>query len=222
VVGETTTGQVADAVVAAIRGNRAQVLVIAGPVRLLLAGQAMFPRSAQVLLSVSGITGYFRRVAHHETTTELGEQNVVEVSCRTRVPAAQVWRCVADPYSYAHWVAGTAVIRDADPSWPAVGAQLRHRFGLWPLQVRDHSTVLAAEEPHRLVLDARAWPFGVVRAELTITSLGQGSSVTLREVMVAGLGRHCPRVTARVQRVRNRRSLRRLIELSAIPADGHI
>ena len=75
--------------------------------------------------------------------------------------------------------------------------------------MHDHTTVIECEAPRRLVLRAWAWPFGVVRAELTITGLPQSSIVTLSEEMLAGLGIRFPRIAALVQRARNRRSLRR-------------
>jgi len=142
------------------------------------------------------------------------------VSRTTDVSCEQLWRPLADPYSYASWVAGTAVIRRADPDWPAAGARLHHRFGVWPLHVRDHSTVIESRPPHRLVLLAGAWPLGVVRAELTISDRRPGSTITLREVMLSGMGFRFRRISNVVQRYRNRRSLERLIELSRPGASG--
>src|SRR5579875_2117223 len=53
------------------------------------------------------------------------------VVAEATTPAAveDVWRVLADPYSYARWVYGTDRIRAADPQWPAVGSRLHHGLG---------------------------------------------------------------------------------------------
>jgi uncharacterized protein YndB with AHSA1/START domain len=141
-------------------------------------------------------------------------ERVVRVSGRTDASAEDVWACLADPYSYARWVSGTAEVRDADPRWPAVGARLRHRFGPWPVRFPDHSTVLECDPPRRLVLAASARPFGVVRAELTVIPDHPGAWITLSERMIGGLGARWPRLGDLVQRPRNRRSLQLLVSLA--------
>jgi uncharacterized protein YndB with AHSA1/START domain len=93
----------------------------------------------------------------------------VQVTGLTRARADRVWACLAEPRSYATWVAGTTAIRGADPDWPVRGSRLRHRFGPWPLRVRDYTEVLDVQPGSRLVLEAHAWPFAVVRAEITLS-----------------------------------------------------
>lgn len=137
----------------------------------------------------------------------------VGVSRHVSVPPERVWDCLADPRSFASWVAGTARIRSADPDWPALGSQLHHRWGLPLWHVRDHTTVVESNPPHRLVLLARARPVGVVRAELDLAADGRGTRIALRETLLSGWAARLPRLSLPVQRMRNRRSVRRLGEL---------
>jgi uncharacterized protein YndB with AHSA1/START domain len=136
----------------------------------------------------------------------------VEVEARTTASPADVWRVLANPHSYSRWVKGTAAIAHADPSWPAVGSRLDHRFGPRPFRVRDHSVVLACAERRRLLLDASAFPLGRVRAELCLCADGSGTRVILRETACGGLVAWLPRIGHAVQLRRNRRTLQSLID----------
>jgi len=138
----------------------------------------------------------------------------VRVHAHSSADVEAVWRCLADPYSFAEWVAGTATIRRADPDWPAAGARLYHQFGRWPLRSRDHTTVLGSDAPHRIRLTAAARPFALVEADVTVVAEGSGTRITLSERVVGGFGARFPRVTRAVQRRRNRRSLARLVRLA--------
>lgn len=129
-------------------------------------------------------------------------------------PVERVWAFLADPESYAGWVSGTSRIRRADRNWPEVGAQLHHCWGVGPLRVRDRTTVVAAEPPHRLVLLARARPVGVVRAEIEATAQPAGTRIVLTEQLLSGWATRWPRVSGLVQQLRNRRSVRRLAALA--------
>jgi hypothetical protein len=124
-----------------------------------------------------------------------------------------VWRVLADPYSYHRWVKGTAKIRAADPGWPAAGSRLYHRFGPPLLRIGDSTTVLAVEREVRLILAARAWPFGVVSAELTLHPVPAGTRIVLREVAHGGLVAWFPRLGRAIQQRRLRRSVRALARL---------
>lgn len=130
-------------------------------------------------------------------------------------PVERVWAFLADAESYAGWVSGTSQIRHADPCWPAVGAQLHHCWGIGPLRVRDRTTVVAAEPPHRLVLVARARPVGVVRAEIAVAAQAGEARIVLTEELLSGWAVRLPRLSGIVQRLRNRRSARRLAALAA-------
>lgn len=138
----------------------------------------------------------------------------VRVDQTTTASIPEVWGRLADARGYVEWVSGTSEIRGADDSWPRAGARLYHRFGVWPLRVRDHTTVLESEPPRRLVLAASARPWGVVRAELTLSRDGSHTCVELCEEMVAGLGARLRLPGYALQRMRNRHSLQRLVELA--------
>jgi uncharacterized protein YndB with AHSA1/START domain len=131
------------------------------------------------------------------------------------VPIAQVFAVLSDPESYAYWVVGSDSIRDADPSWPAVGAKLHHRIGAGPFKLNDNTEVLEVTPPVHLVLQARARPFGTARVTLDLVDLGDGTQVT----MVEGPGDAVSRVLFNpvadaLLRRRNDEALRRLGELA--------
>ncbi|HEU5008495.1 MAG TPA: SRPBCC family protein [Jatrophihabitantaceae bacterium] len=139
---------------------------------------------------------------------------VVRVETRTDASPERVWQLLADPYTWAHWVAGTSAIRDADAHWPASGARLYHRFGPRPLAVRGHTTVVDVDPARRIGLLASALPYALVRIEITVAQAAGRTRVELCEQLVGGLGMRLPRLSRPVQLARNRRSLHRLIELA--------
>jgi uncharacterized protein YndB with AHSA1/START domain len=96
-------------------------------------------------------------------------------------PPESVWRVLADPDSYAHWVVGSKRIRDADASWPSPGSRFHHTVGVGPLTVDDHTESLAADPPRRLVLRANARPLGVAKVEIELEAQPGGTCVTLTE-----------------------------------------
>jgi uncharacterized protein YndB with AHSA1/START domain len=132
------------------------------------------------------------------------------------VPIQQVFAVLADPKTYAYWVVGSDSIRDADPSWPAVGSKLYHRVGVGPLKLNDNTEVLEVTKPVRLVLQARARPLGTARIVLELIDLGDGTQVT----MIEGPGDRFTRllhnpVADYLLRRRNDETLRRLGKLAA-------
>lgn len=143
---------------------------------------------------------------------------MVQVAAATPADPHAVWQVLADPYSYQWWVSGTAAIYAADPTWPTPGSRLYHRFGPPLLRVHDSTTVLAAEQDSRLVLAARAWPFGLVSAELRLEPAAEGTRIVLREALHGGLGAWLPRIGHALQQRRLRRSVRILARLCRRPA----
>lgn len=139
----------------------------------------------------------------------------VEVSATAAVPIGAVWECLADAASFAVWVCGTRTVSDADEAWPAVGASLYHRWGRWPLQVADRTTVTACRPPHRLDLDARVRRLARVAVWIRLTEVAGGTRVVLGESIDGGLATAVPPLTRRIQRWRNRRSLAALIDLAS-------
>lgn len=146
-------------------------------------------------------------------------QRTVEVHAHAPVAPDEVWRVLADPWSWSAWVGGARRIRDADPTWPQPGSRLFHRWGPRPLAVRDHTTVLAADPPRRLVVTARARPWGAVRAELRLAAAGAGTELTLREDAASGIVTWFPRLGHAVQQRRNQRSIDNLVRLTTAPRD---
>jgi len=136
------------------------------------------------------------------------------------VPPERVWAVLADPQAYGHWVVGSDTIRDADPTWPAVGAKLHHRVGIGPLKLSDNTEVLESQPPQRLVLQARGRPLGTARVALQLLEHDGGTRVTMREDPGDPISRvfHNP-LLDRLLRARNDASLRRLEEL-AVAADS--
>lgn len=100
----------------------------------------------------------------------------------------EVWSVLADPWSYATWVVGTVKIRDADPTWPAVGSKLYHAVGAWPLLIQDDSEVLESEPSRRLVMQARGWPAGEARVELVLHAEGAVTRIGMLEEPTHGPG----------------------------------
>lgn len=135
----------------------------------------------------------------------------VEVSATAAVPVEAVWSYLCDPYSFARWVSGTARVRRADAAWPAVGTSLYHRWGPWPVQVRDCTTIAAVDAPHMMSMVARARPIAVVHVDLVLQEVADGVRVVLRESIVSGLSLRCRWLTGRIQLWRNRRSVVRLL-----------
>jgi uncharacterized protein YndB with AHSA1/START domain len=130
------------------------------------------------------------------------------------VPPDRVFAVLNDGWLYGLWVVGASHIRDVDDAWPQAGARIYHAFGPWPLLVRDQTTMLESDPPHRLVLQARAWPAGQARIEVTATPRAGGSLVELNEYPVSGLGAllHNPLADKLLYR-RNVESLARLAAL---------
>lgn len=130
-------------------------------------------------------------------------------------PPERVFAVLSDPESYADWVVGSHSIRDADPSWPAVGARFHHRVGVGPLTVNDHTEVLEVDPPRRIVLRARARPLGTARVEILLAPREGGTHVTMIEVAGDPISRLAlNRLTDPLVHRRNRESLRRLRRMS--------
>lgn len=129
--------------------------------------------------------------------------------------AEAVWKVLADGWLYPSWVVGASRMRDVDPAWPEVGAQLHHSVGSWPLLLDDTTTVLACVPHRELVLRARAWPMGEAEITLRLADRDGACEVVMAEEAVSGPGRLLPpSVLAAVLTPRNGESLRRLAYLA--------
>ncbi len=139
------------------------------------------------------------------------------MSENTRIVAAtpdQVWRVLADGWLYPLWVVGATRMRDVDEHWPAVGSQLHHSVGVWPLMIDDTTKVLEVAPPSLLRLRARAWPGGEADVELRVEPAEAGTRITIREDAVKGPGVLVPAPVRHLQlRWRNAEALQRLAYL---------
>jgi hypothetical protein len=127
----------------------------------------------------------------------------------------QVFAVLHDGWIYPVWVVGASRMRDVDDGWPAPGTKLHHSFGVWPLVIDDSTEVLEFQPGRRLVLEARGWPVGKARVDITVEPDGDGSLVSIAEDVTDGPAKLVPepiRVTG--IDVRNRETLRRLAYLA--------
>jgi uncharacterized protein YndB with AHSA1/START domain len=140
---------------------------------------------------------------------------VVTIRRAIDATAEAVWKVLADGWLYPSWVVGASRMRDVDPAWPEVGAQLHHSVGSWPLLLDDTTTVLACIPHRELVLRARAWPMGEAEITLRLADRDGACEVVMAEEAVSGPGRLLPpSVLAAVLTPRNGESLRRLAYLA--------
>lgn len=104
----------------------------------------------------------------------------------------QVWAVLADGWLIAGWVVGASRIRAVDQGWPGAGARIHHSVGSWPLLLDDTTSVVSADRPRELVLQARGWPAGEARVTLTLEPDGGGTRLCMAETVTHGLGRWVP------------------------------
>lgn len=146
----------------------------------------------------------------------IGNSTVLRPAVRAiDAPADAVWKLLADGWSYASWVVGSARIRDVDADWPAVDSRLHHSVGVWPLMLHDHTDVVACTPPRELVLAPRAWPWGRAVLRITIEERDGRSVVTMTEDFTSGPARALPRPARQLLLgPRNSECLRRLAFLA--------
>jgi uncharacterized protein YndB with AHSA1/START domain len=119
---------------------------------------------------------------------------------------------LAEPRAYGFWVVGARGVHEADPRWPAPGATFRHSQGRWPLVLSDTSSVIAADPPRRLELEARVRPLLVSRVVFTLEPEDGRTFVRMQEEATGGLLEPATRVPPAPQllEARNLEALRRL------------
>jgi uncharacterized protein YndB with AHSA1/START domain len=128
-------------------------------------------------------------------------------------PPDQVWAVLADPMRYADWVVGAQEVRSFEGDWPARGARFHHSVGVGPIHIRDNTSVLESTPSRRLVLRARARPFGQARVDLQLTVSDGGTRVEMTEVPTSPVARLGRRVLDPLIHTRNTEALRRLEQL---------
>src|SRR6478609_704006 len=142
---------------------------------------------------------------------------MVTVSRPARCTPDAVLDVLADGWSYATWVVGTARIRAVDPGWPAPGSRILHSVGLWPALLDDETVVRAWVPGSGIELQARGWPAGEARVRITVVpgAASGGCTVRISEDADKGPGRLVPRpVRSAVIGSRNVETLRRLVHLA--------
>lgn len=127
----------------------------------------------------------------------------------------RVWAQLADGWIYPVWVVGAAHIRDVDPAWPATGSTLHHKVGAWPFSISDETEVVESVASARLVLRAKAWPFGEAKVIIELTAAAGGTLIEMREEPISGPGRWINNPLQELGlKLRNRESLARLATLA--------
>jgi hypothetical protein len=130
------------------------------------------------------------------------------------VAPGRVWHVLADGRRYADWVVGASQMRDVEPSWPAVGSKFHHTVGIWPLHLKDTTAVEVCEVGRRLVLEARARPFGRARVEINLEASSSGTRIVMfEEARSPTLVRWSNPILTPLIHVRNTVALRRLAAL---------
>jgi hypothetical protein len=127
----------------------------------------------------------------------------------------QVWDVLSNGWLYPLWVVGASRIRDVDDGWPAEGRKLHHSFGVWPLVIDDTTEVIEIQPDQRILLEARGWPVGTARVEITVQPDGNGSLVSIAEDVTGGPAQLVPQpIRVAAMDMRNRETLRRLAYLA--------
>jgi len=126
-------------------------------------------------------------------------------------PPDAVFDVLADGHLYAEWVVGAHRSIPVDPRWPEPGATLVHRSGIPPVTLQDTTSVISANRPGRMRLEARVRPLVIATVDLTIEPHVDGSTVSMEERVVGGLARYAPAwLNHAAFRRRNSASLARL------------
>lgn len=99
----------------------------------------------------------------------------------TSATTEQVWKVLADGWSYATWVVGASRIRAVDENWPAAGSRIHHSVGLWPLVLSDHTRSVSMHEGRELSLEARALPFGTAAITMRLHPQSTGCRIEMIE-----------------------------------------
>ncbi|MBB5936155.1 SRPBCC family protein [Streptomyces zagrosensis] len=103
-------------------------------------------------------------------------------------PPQAVWDVLSDGNLYSQWVVGTHDSKEADPAWPAEGANLRYSIRIGPTTLHNETVVRICEEPHTLELESKAGWLGTARIAIRVRRWATGSLVTLDEHPLSGPG----------------------------------
>ena len=130
-------------------------------------------------------------------------------------PPEAVFDVLEDPQGYAHWVVGASKTRGADADWPRPGTKFLHTQGAFGIGLPDSTSVVSAERPRTLVLEARIRPFAVNKVELRLFPRGRGTKVVMVEYPTGGIAARLENPLVHwALKLRNVESLRRLRKLA--------
>jgi hypothetical protein len=134
-----------------------------------------------------------------------------------------VFAVLADGWAYASWVVGATHIRNVDSQWPTPGSRIQHSVGLWPLSIKDSTSVEEMELNRYLQLRARAWPLGEARVRIILKPYNSDQTmVTIDEVVIAGIGSSIPEaIISPLFKARNDEALRRLSDIAVHRGTNH-
>lgn len=128
--------------------------------------------------------------------------------------AADVYAVLANPETYPKWLVGAREIRSTDDAFPAPGSRFRHRVGAGPVEVKDETVSLQARDGERLVLRAKARPFGQAVVRFDLHGSDGGTRVTMDETVIEPpVLRRLAFLVDPITAIRNRASLRQLKDL---------
>jgi len=134
---------------------------------------------------------------------------------RATCSSDDVFKVLADGWSYASWVVGAARVRAVGNDWPEEGSSIHHSVGVWPVVLDDTTTVVTCAPPHHLNLRARGWPAGEAEVDITIEDEPGGCEITIRETAKKGPATLIPKHLENVAlHVRNAEALDRLVFLA--------
>lgn len=138
------------------------------------------------------------------------------VTHHSTAPPAAVFAVLADGERYADWVVGAKKIRSVDAHWPTPGAELRHKVGVGPIEIKDRSTVQAVEPGRSITLKVRARPAGVARVHIELEPADDGGTqIHMDEVPIEGIARTIDNPLQRLLlKGRNVEALRRLATIA--------
>jgi uncharacterized protein YndB with AHSA1/START domain len=133
----------------------------------------------------------------------------VEVRSLLPAPPEVVYEVLADPTTFPAWLVGAQRIRSVDPAFPAPATRFEHSVGpAEPATVDDETRAVAADAPHRLVLDVHAGPLkGLV--DFGLQEHPGGTQIVFRETPTGALAPLTPLLRPALY-LRNAESLRRL------------
>ncbi|MFJ7072172.1 SRPBCC family protein [Streptomyces sp. NPDC098781] len=105
-----------------------------------------------------------------------------------KVPPSAVWAVLADGRRYADWVVGTSQSHPVRGQWPHVGAAIRYKVRIGPVQLVNDTVVRHCEEGVRLELEAHAGALGTARIAIELRPWGDLCLVIVDEHPLQGAG----------------------------------